>query len=133
MSKTRDAEKIAAVVEMGMTELSAKRFENAGKQFELAGSMCSVASQGTLKLAKMPAPKKGAVQRDPRYSSSLEIGMRVLACFSEKQPMWGIAELSDAVGVSRSTVHRYCSTLVKLGQITQEGVAARKYVRVDHA
>ena len=63
--------------------------------------------------------------REPRYSQSLERGLAILACFTPDQPVLGIAEIADSLGMSRSTTHRYVITLVALGYLEQD--ASRKY------
>lgn len=63
--------------------------------------------------------------REPRYSQSLERGLAILGCFKAEHPVLGIADLADSVGMSRSTVHRYVSTLVALGFLEQD--ASRRY------
>jgi IclR family pca regulon transcriptional regulator len=62
---------------------------------------------------------------EPRYSQSLERGLAILECFTPERPVWGIAELADQLGMSRSTTHRYVITLVALGHLKQG--AKRKY------
>ncbi len=61
----------------------------------------------------------------PRYSQSLERGLAILECFTPEQPVWGIAELADQLGMSRPTTHRYVITLVALGHLKQD--VRRKY------
>ncbi len=51
----------------------------------------------------------------PRYSESLDTGLAILRSFSAEQPVRGIAEIADELGLSRSTTHRYLTTLVVLG------------------
>jgi len=63
--------------------------------------------------------------REPRYSQSLERGLAVLSCFTAEHPVLGIADIADGLGMSRSTTHRYASTLVVLGYLEQ-GIG-RKY------
>jgi IclR family pca regulon transcriptional regulator len=63
--------------------------------------------------------------REPRYSQSLERGLAILECFSPERPVWGIADLADELGMSRSTTHRYALTLTALGYLVQG--ARRKY------
>jgi IclR family pca regulon transcriptional regulator len=63
--------------------------------------------------------------REPRYSQSLERGLAILGCFSSTQPVLGIADIADELGMSRSTTHRYVITLVALGYLEQG--ASRKY------
>jgi IclR family transcriptional regulator, pca regulon regulatory protein len=62
---------------------------------------------------------------EPRYSQSLGRGLAILLCFSSERPLLGIAELADMLGMSRSTTHRYATTLVALGYL--ERGAQRKY------
>jgi DNA-binding MarR family transcriptional regulator len=75
------------------------------------------------KLSKLPAK----YNRDPRESASLIQGLRILSLFTDDKPIWGIKEAADALEAARSTVHRYVSTLVRLGQL--ESTANRKYRR----
>jgi IclR family transcriptional regulator, pca regulon regulatory protein len=63
--------------------------------------------------------------REPRYSQSLERGLAILECFTAEYPVWGIADLADELGMSRSTTHRYVLTLTALGHLVQG--ARRKY------
>jgi len=63
--------------------------------------------------------------REPRYSQSLERGLAILACFTPKRPVLGIADIADELGMSRSTTHRYVLTLTALGYLEQG--AQRKY------
>jgi IclR family transcriptional regulator, pca regulon regulatory protein len=62
---------------------------------------------------------------EPRYSQSLERGLAILEAFTPEQPILGIADIADRLGMSRSTTHRYVTTLVALGYL-QQG-ARRKY------
>ncbi len=63
--------------------------------------------------------------REPRYSQSLERGLAILECFTPERPVWGIADLADELGMSRSTTHRYVLTLTALGHLVQG--SRRKY------
>jgi IclR family pca regulon transcriptional regulator len=62
---------------------------------------------------------------DGEIPQSLERGQAILECFSPEQPVWGIAELADQLGMTRGTTHRYIVTLVALGHLKQG--ARRKY------
>jgi IclR family pca regulon transcriptional regulator len=64
--------------------------------------------------------------RESTYSQSLERGLAVLAEFSSERPLLGISELARAVGLSRSTAHRYVATLTVLGYLQQDA-PTRKY------
>ncbi|HEY3946163.1 MAG TPA: IclR family transcriptional regulator [Solirubrobacteraceae bacterium] len=63
--------------------------------------------------------------REPRYSQSLERGLSILGCYTPDRRVLGVAEVADELGMSRSTTHRYMSTLVVLGYLEQ--VQARRY------
>jgi IclR family pca regulon transcriptional regulator len=63
--------------------------------------------------------------RRGRFSSSLQAGLAILNCFSAEKPVLGIARLADELNMSRSTTHRYASTLVALGYLEQD--TARRY------
>jgi IclR family transcriptional regulator, pca regulon regulatory protein len=63
--------------------------------------------------------------RERRYSQSLERGLAILGCFTPEHPLLGIAEIADELGMSRTTTHRYATTLVVLGFLEQG--ASRKY------
>lgn len=74
-----------------------------------------------VKLRKLRELPKG----DARYSESLEKGLGILHLFGDTGRELGIAEIADALGMSRSTTHRYAISLVGLGQLTQG--KSRKY------
>ncbi len=59
-------------------------------------------------------------------SQSLERGLSILSSFSERRPLLGIAELARAVGLNKSTAHRYVATLANLGYVQQDP-ETRKY------
>jgi IclR family transcriptional regulator, pca regulon regulatory protein len=62
---------------------------------------------------------------DPRLSRSLEYGIAILESFSGDRQALGIANLADIIGISRSTTHRYATTLVALGYLEQD--SQRRY------
>jgi IclR family pca regulon transcriptional regulator len=64
--------------------------------------------------------------QDPRFSQSLERGLAVLRCFSPEHPELGITDIASKLKLSKSTVHRYASTLVALGYLEQPSTS-RKY------
>jgi IclR family pca regulon transcriptional regulator len=74
--------------------------------------------------AGAPRPRIKAAP-DPRMSRSLEYGVAILESFSRERQELGIAALADIVGISRSTTHRYATTLVALGYLEQD--RKRKY------
>lgn len=67
----------------------------------------------------LPTPHEG------RYSQSLERGLAILKAFSPERPWLGIAEIAQALHMSRPTTHRYASTLVALDYLEQGPM--RKY------
>lgn len=60
------------------------------------------------------------------FSQSLERGLMILSAFGETGPLLGISDLARAVGLNRSTTHRYVATLAKLGYVQQDQ-DTRKY------
>ena len=60
------------------------------------------------------------------YSQSLERGLAILSVFGSGRPLLGVSELGRDVGLSRSTTHRYVSTLASLGYLQQDG-ETKKY------
>jgi IclR family transcriptional regulator, pca regulon regulatory protein len=60
-----------------------------------------------------------------RYSQSLARGLAILESFTAENNVRGLVEISDEVGIGRSTTHRYIVTLQALGYIEQD--AGRKY------
>jgi IclR family pca regulon transcriptional regulator len=66
------------------------------------------------------------VALEGNYSQSLERGLAILSSFSSRQPLRGVSEIARAVGLSRSSTHRYIATLTALGYLLQDG-PTRKY------
>lgn len=77
--------------------------------------------------APLPYPETWKIPdlATPRYSQSLERGLAILECFTPEHPVLGIADIADRLGMSRSTTHRYVTTLLALGYLIQG--AKRKY------
>ena len=59
-------------------------------------------------------------------SVSLERGLSILSAFTGSRPVLGIADRARAVGLNKSTTHRYVATLVKLEYVHQDP-ETRKY------
>lgn len=126
VSAKQNVERIKGVVQEGLSALEGRNWQVARAQFSLAERLTGLAGKARpVALTALTAPPP--LTPDPRYSSSLELGLRVLGCFTAKRPIWGIAEIANELDASRSTIHRYCITLVKLGYISQEDVGKRKY------
>jgi IclR family transcriptional regulator, pca regulon regulatory protein len=70
-------------------------------------------------------PWSSPILRGPRYSQSLERGLAILGCFTSERPVLGIADIAQELGMSRSTTHRYVTTLLALGYLEQG--RSRKY------
>src|SRR3954469_11792435 len=71
-------------------------------------------------------PSRTWAVAEPAGSQSLERGLAILSSFKSAQPLLGVSDLSRVVGLSRSTTHRYVSTLASLGYLQQDA-ATRKY------
>lgn len=56
-----------------------------------------------------------------RHSRSLEYGVAILEAFATDRLALRGSELAEAIGLSRSTTHRYITTLVELGYLEQDG------------
>jgi IclR family pca regulon transcriptional regulator len=56
----------------------------------------------------------------PTVSQSLQRGLLVLSSFSAENSTMGIAALARCVNLSKSTVHRYASSLTQLGYLQQD-------------
>lgn len=69
-----------------------------------------------------PSP---VIPREPRYSSSIQHGLAMMQCFTERDRLRGIADLAELLELNRSTTHRYAVTLVALGFLEQ--TPSRKY------
>ena len=61
----------------------------------------------------------------PRYSHSLVRGLAILRVFTAQEPVLALATVAERLGMSRSTAHRYMSTLVQLDYLEQ--TRDRKY------
>jgi DNA-binding IclR family transcriptional regulator len=61
-----------------------------------------------------------------RYSQSLQSGLKILASFNGEQRSMGVIDFADMLSASsKSTAHRYASTLATLGYLEQR--ADRRY------
>jgi IclR family pca regulon transcriptional regulator len=58
--------------------------------------------------------------RSNQFSKSLAKGLAVLSSFSPERPTLSVSDISDALGMTRSTAHRYASTLVALRFLQQD-------------
>lgn len=58
-------------------------------------------------------------------SQSLERGLAILSTFTSERPLLGVSELARELGLSRSTTHRYVTTLARLGYLRQDADSRR--------
>jgi IclR family transcriptional regulator, pca regulon regulatory protein len=82
--------------------------------------VCAGEEPAPLSLAERRTLALRSVRGDGRYSSSLAIGLEILACFTAERPVLGIADLAGELELGRSTSHRYAATLVMLGLLEQD-------------
>lgn len=68
---------------------------------------------------------ESAIPRNPRFSTSIQHGLAMMQCFTADAQLRGIADLSNLLGLNRSTTHRYAVTLVALRFLEQ--TPSRKY------
>jgi IclR family transcriptional regulator, pca regulon regulatory protein len=62
----------------------------------------------------------------PGFSQSLERGLAILTSFRPDRPALGISDLARELSLTRSTAHRYVSTLARLGFLERDDTT-RKY------
>jgi IclR helix-turn-helix domain len=116
--------RIAKACEDALVEAKARRWKAAEALLREATNIAASMTSTRVNLTKVTPLKGGA----PRFSTSTERCLTILALFTPERPVWGIAEMAEATGGARGTTHRYAATLVELGQLEQ--VAGRKYRRV---
>src|SRR4029077_1562207 len=58
-------------------------------------------------------------------SQSLERGLAILSSYHSDRPLIGVSELSRELELSRSTAHRYVTTLAQLGYLQQDADSKR--------
>lgn len=60
------------------------------------------------------------------FSTSLQRGLAILAAFTPEKPLLGVSDLAEQLGMTRSTTHRYISTLESMRYLVQDRTS-RKY------
>lgn len=60
------------------------------------------------------------LMEDRSLSHSLLIGLQVLTCFPLDGTERGVAEVAKQLAMNNSTVHRYMSTLMRIGLLEQD-------------
>lgn len=118
-------EKVIQACEDAISEARVRRWSSVRQLLRAADEAATGTNGNKIQLAKLPKKRNP----DPRYSSSLEMGLNILALFTEDKKIWGVKEVAEVLDASRSTIHRYLTTLIGLGQLEQ--TANRKYRRVS--
>jgi DNA-binding IclR family transcriptional regulator len=73
---------------------------------------------------------KRAASVGPNHTlRSLQCGLSLLRQFTAERPVRGIAELAQAMNVSRPTAHRYASTCLDLGYLEQSSTRQYRLTR----
>ncbi|NYT85160.1 IclR family transcriptional regulator [Pusillimonas harenae] len=57
---------------------------------------------------------------DPQFAMTLAKGLELLSCFTPEKPILGNKELSELMGLSKSTISRFTYTLSRLGYMTTD-------------
>lgn len=90
----------------------------------VADVAAATSTRPTIGAMALPAPGS---RPDHRYSSSTQRGLAILGLFGETpRALLGIADIADALGMPRSTAHRYAITLVAAG-LLERPIGTRKY------
>jgi hypothetical protein len=71
------------------------------------------------------------LMEDRSLSHSLLIGLQVLTCFPLDGTQRGVAEIAKQLAMNNSTVHRYMSTLMRIGLLEQD--AYTRHYRLANA
>jgi Fic family protein len=125
-ARQRKISEIQAIAAAGIAALGEQQLDVARDQLQLAATRIDALAHGNRHVEHPAKSAKRGVQ-DPRFCSSLETGLTILALFTAKRPILGIAEIADELGLHRSTTHRFVATLSRCGYLTQDGVAKRRY------
>ncbi|MGO9248468.1 MAG: helix-turn-helix domain-containing protein [Solirubrobacteraceae bacterium] len=83
-------------------------------------------NRGAYDLQRASQEALDAAMEDPQLSQSLLRGLSVLACYGPDRPWRPISDLSNRLGMSPSTTHRYVKTLKTIGLMEQDP-ATREY------
>lgn len=129
--QTRLVERVHDILSEAQQEVAARRWDNAIPMMKHAVEQATVGNDPKLVrvMGRIAAPK------DPSMSDSTIQALDILGVFDQhkqtragERPLLGIAELADELGMSRSTMHRYVTTLCFCGQLEQHA-PTRKYRR----
>ena len=70
--------------------------------------------------------ERAAAVRPSEFSTSLQRGLAILAAFTPERPLLGVSDIASQLGMTRSTAHRYISTLEAMRYLVQDRLS-RKY------
>lgn len=124
MKPAQAAERIAATCEDAIGEARGQRWDAAEDLLREATNLAAGVTSRRIAISPVTSLKNTG----PRHSQSTERCFLILALFTEQRPIWGIADVANALKFARGTTHRYMTTLVAIGQLEQ--VAGRRYKRV---
>ena len=76
-------------------------------------------------MTRLSARKNGTsaleqYEGDPQFAMTLAKGLELLSCFTPQRPLLGNKELSELMGLSKSTISRFTYTLSRLGYMTTD-------------
>ena len=54
------------------------------------------------------------------YSVSLERGLSILRCFTPDRPVWSLKQISETIGLNKTSTYRFANTLVQLGYLKKD-------------
>jgi IclR helix-turn-helix domain len=92
----------------------------------------TITAQRHLGVQGLRVQRRSGVVKDPSLSQSLVNGFNILGLYTKEGMLLGIADIAERLQMSRGTVHRYCQSLVRLGQLEQ-APGSRKYRRPQTA
>lgn len=128
MSKTQARATVEESVAIVLSELSRGRWRGVESGLRTALQ----AAHATQRRGVLITVVKGGLPADPRLSNSAQRVVRILELFTDKRPLWGVANVAAALEMERSTTHRYLASLVAVGQLRQQ-TKGTKYMRTEVA
>jgi Fic family protein len=132
MKKAQAQERIEEAIEDAQLEMGAGHWPQAYSSLRSAADFARAIVTARPKARKITVPASvNNIEMDPRYSSSLERGLRILSMFTEERPILKLSEIADTLGYARSTTHRYLLTLLSMGQLEQTARRAYRLCRED--
>lgn len=84
-------------------------------------------SSGRTPRPRQRATAENGASAPSKHSVSVDRGFAILERFSGERGSESVADISDSVGLPRSSVHRYLQTLAALGLVEQRGTPRRRY------